>query len=157
MAIVLKRLFFCSASILILFIPKKSRKRFFPVSIFSIFLTTLLIFIGKEYEFWKVHGGGSRKFMLNATAIFIGAFPFGNFLMFHLFYGSFKLYLLGNFILNSIYAFIAIPLLDKIKYVKYVKFTKIHHIIVTMTFSVLAYGFQNFLEKNNFMKKKLVK
>jgi hypothetical protein len=157
MTIVLKRLFICLASILILFIPKKSKKRFLPVTILSIFLTSTLVFIGKEYDFWKAHGGGSRKFMWNANALLLGAFPFGNFLMFHLFYGSFKLYLLGNFILNSIYAFIAIPLLDKIKYVKYVKFTKIHHIIVTMTFSVLAYGFQNFLEKNNFMKKKLVK
>jgi hypothetical protein len=150
----IKRIMLFSAWGLIFFIPKESRKRFLPVSIFTTFLVSSLVVIGKEYDFWRIHGGDRRKFAWNAFSIFVGFLPIGNFIMFHLFYGKFKLFLLGNFILNMVYAFFGIPIFDKLKMVKYVRFNKFWHVITTMIFSLLGYGYQNFLEKNLFKKRK---
>jgi hypothetical protein len=157
MPIILKRLLFFSAWGLMIFIPKKSRIRFTPISNLTILMITVFVFIGKSYNFWSVKGG-RKTFTWNAFSIIYGFFPIGNYIVCHLFFGKFKLYLLANFILNCSYAFFGIPLLEKWDFVKYEKFNKYHHIALTMTCAIFGYVYQSFLEKYGFMKiKKLVK
>ena len=142
---------------IIFFIPKKSRIRFTPITIFTTFLVFLLVHIGQHYKFWAVKGD-RKVFTWNSLSIMLGFLPIGNFIICHFFFGKFKLYLLANFILNFLYAFYGIPIFDKLNLIRYVKFNKYFHILTTMSFAVLGYGYQLFLEKNNFMKgKKLVK
>lgn len=157
MMMILKRILMFSAWGIVCFIPKKSRIRFIPITIFTTLLTFILVHIGQHYKFWSVKGD-KKVFTWNALALLLGFLPVGNFIVCHFFFGKFKLYMLANLVLNFWYGFFFIPFLDKINFVKYEKFRKYHHILLTMFFAVLGYGYQFFLEKNNFMKgKKLVK
>lgn len=157
MSLIFKRLILWSAWGLIFFIPKNSRIRFTPITVFTTFFVFLLVHIGQHYKFWCVKGD-RKVFTWNSLSVMLGFLPIGNYIICHFFYGKFKLYLLANFVLNFMYAFFGIPILDKMNLIRYVKFNKYLHILFTMTVAILGYAYQSFLEKNNFMKyKKLVK
>jgi hypothetical protein len=128
------------------FLPKRSVKRYIPVTILASLITVTVSFIGHNYDFWEV-SGGSKKRMWNLLSIVLGYFSLGCLWIFHLTFGKFWLYLLINLINNFAYAFGIIPILEKLNFIKYVKFTRIHHIIVTMTYSLILYGYQMFFDK----------
>lgn len=123
------------------FIPKKSIKRYIPVTILATLITVTVSFIGVHYDFWKVKGGSKKK-LWNILSIVLGYFSLGCLWIFHLTFGKFWLYLLVNLTNNLVYAFGIIPILEKINFIKYTKFTRIHHIIVTMTYSLILYWYQ---------------
>ena len=155
--VILIRLFLFLPWIMLKFLPIESKKRFIPVTIFSTFFTFVVVFIGIQYNFWKIKGS-KKTLSWNILSIILGFFPIGNFIVFHLFYGKFKRYLLGNFIMNILYAQVILPIFKKLNFLVYDKYNKIHHMLVTMTIAVIVYRYQMFLDNNNFMnKKKLVK
>ncbi|MFH5779086.1 hypothetical protein [Heyndrickxia oleronia] len=122
------------------FIPKKSLKKYLPVTIFSTLITVTVSFIGHHYNFWGLRGS-SRKRMWNLLSI-IAYFSIGCLWIFHLTFGKLKLYLLINLLNNFVYAYLVIPLFEKLNFITYVKFKKIHHVIVAMIYSLLIYGYQ---------------
>jgi hypothetical protein len=127
-------------------LPKKSLKRYLPVTVLAGLFTVTNVLIGTHYRFWE-ETGISRKRMWNHLALVLGPFAVGNLWIFHLSYGRFGMYLLINLLNNLQYAFGIIPLLERANYLKYVKFTGLHHLILTMFESLLLYGYQTFLDK----------
>lgn len=122
-------------------LPKKSLKRYLPVTVLAGLFTVINVLIGTHYNFWEERGI-SRKRMWNHLALVLGPFAVGNLWIFHYFYGKFNFYLLINLINNLQYVLVLKPLLEKANYVKYVKFTGLHHLVVTMFESLLLYGYQ---------------
>ncbi len=138
------------------FMPKKSVKRYIPVTIFSTLITVTISFIGHHYDFWAVKGS-SKKRMWNLLSILV-YFSIGCLWIFHLTFGKFKLYLLINLLNNLVYAVGIIPILEKLNFIKYVKFTRIHHVIVAMLYAIVIYGYQLCYEKPySFFNKKAFK
>ncbi|MDQ0233326.1 hypothetical protein [Metabacillus malikii] len=137
-------------------LPKKSLKRFFPVTVVAGLFTVLNVLIGTHYHFWD-ETGISKKRMWNHLALVLGPFAVGNIWIFHFSYGRFGLYILINLLNNLLYALGIIPLLEKANYLRYVKFTGFHHIILTMFESLLLYGYQKLFDKPSamFMKRGL--
>ena len=123
------------------FIPKNSMKKYIPVTVLTALITVTVCIIGMTYDFWEVKGSRKRK-LWNLLSIVLGYFSLGCLWIFHFTFGNFRLYLLTNLINNVVYAFGIIPFLEKINFVKYTKFTRIHHIIVTMFYSIIIYGYQ---------------
>jgi hypothetical protein len=131
----------------VLLMPKKSFKRFIPVTILSALITGTVIAIGSNYGFWNVKGAGSKRKMWNLLFLVLGYFSLGCIWIFHLAFGKFRLYLLANLINNLVYAFGVVPILEKLNYIQYVKFTRIHHVVVTMIYSLILYKYQLFFDK----------
>ncbi|TCN20464.1 hypothetical protein [Mesobacillus foraminis] len=146
MLVTLIRILFVLSWTTVLFMPNKSIKRFFPVTIGSALLTVTTVLIGTHYHFWE-EKGTSKNRMWNHLILVLGPFAVGNMWIFHLTYGNFVLYFLANLINNFSYAFGGMPLLAKAKYLKYVKFTRIHHIMITMFESFILYGYQMLYDK----------
>ncbi|PLS06680.1 hypothetical protein CVD27_07060 [Neobacillus cucumis] len=132
----------------IFFVPKKSIKKYMPVTILTSLITVTVTFVGIHYRFWAVKGS-ERKRLWNLLSIILGPFPVGCLWIFHLTFGKFKLYLLANLINNLIYAIGIIPFLEKANFIKYVKFSRIHHVIVAMIYSTIIYGYQLIYTKPN--------
>jgi len=146
MIVPLVRIGFILSWLTVYFIPNKTVKRYLPASTMAALLVTTLVFIGTPFNFWKVKGGPKTR-IYNILSVILGPFSVGTLWIFHLTFGRFWLYGLTNLFQNLIYAFPIITFFDKINFIKYVKFNRIHHIIASMSFSLIIYGFQSFLEK----------
>ncbi|MDF1510031.1 hypothetical protein PZE06_17985 [Robertmurraya sp. DFI.2.37] len=142
------RIFLFSSWASLFFIPRKSLKRFLPVSILASLLTLIIVFVGTHYDFWKFKGGSKTK-IITLLSIVLGAFPVGAFWIFRFTFGKFWLYILTNLIQNLIYAFPIITFFEKINFIKYVRFTRFHHLLVSMTISLILYGFQLLIGDSN--------
>ncbi|PLS04046.1 hypothetical protein CVD27_12875 [Neobacillus cucumis] len=128
-------------------IPKKSIKRFIPVTILSALITVTVTFIGSNYAFWDVKSGGTKRKMWNLLSLVLGYFPLGCLWIFHLTFGKFPLFLLVVFFKNLFFGFGVIPVLEKLNFIQYVKFTRIHHVVVTIIYSLILYKYQLFFDK----------
>ncbi|MFS0638214.1 hypothetical protein AB1K84_20105 [Mesobacillus foraminis] len=129
-------------------LPKKSLKRYLPVTVLAGLFTVTNVLIGTHYNFWEERGI-SRKRMWNHLALVLGPFAVGNLWIFHFSYGRFGFYLLINLINNLQYVFGLKRLIEKANYVNYIKFTGLHHLILTMFESLLLYGYQKFLDNSS--------
>lgn len=112
-----------------------------PVTILSALITVSVAFVGSYYDFWEVNGR-PRKKLWNILSLVLGLFPLGCLWIFHLTFGKFWLYLAANLANNLFYAYPMVAFLKKIDFIKYAKFTRLHHVIVTMVYSILLYGYQ---------------
>ncbi|SET70755.1 hypothetical protein SAMN05421676_10712 [Salinibacillus kushneri] len=126
----------------LVFIPRKSIKRFMPVTILSSLITMTGTFIGLNYNLWEIKGNARRK-LWNALTLVLGLFPLGNIWIYHLTYGNFRRYVLANLLNNIIYGLPIITFLEKMNFIKYTKFSRFHHIVVAMIYSTILYGYQN--------------
>ena len=125
---------------------KQSIKRYLPVTFFAGLYAITVVLIGNHYNFWETKDHPKKR-MWNHLTLVLGPFTLANFWIFNFTYGKFKRYFLTNIINNIVYGFAIIPLLRKANYLLYERFTKFHHIIFTMTFSLVFYRFQMFFEK----------
>lgn len=146
MIVFLIRIGFILSWLTVYFIPKRTVKRYLPASTMSALLVMTTVFIGTHFNAWEVKGGTKTR-IYNILSVILGPFAVGTLWIFHLTFGKFWLYSLTNLIQNLIYAFPILNFLDKINFIKYVKFTRIHHLIASMSFAFIIYGFQSFLEK----------
>lgn len=152
MSIIFKRLILFLPWSIIFFIPQHSRKRFTPITLFSTLLCFIFLQYGQFRNFWFVKNGDDKKLGYNISCLLLGFFPIGNYIICNFFFGKFKLFLLGNFILNLLYCIFGFPFVQKLKILQYKKFNRLHHMLLTMTIAITGYGYQRFLERNNFMK-----
>lgn len=146
MIVPLVRIGFMLSWLTVYFIPRKTMKRYIPASTMSALLVMTTVFIGTHFNAWEVKGGAKTR-ILNILSVILGPFSVGTIWILRLTFGKFWLYMLINFVQNLIYAFPILNFLDKINFIKYVKFTRIHHMIASMTFSLIVYGYQLLLDR----------
>ncbi|GIN37436.1 hypothetical protein J19TS1_03850 [Heyndrickxia oleronia] len=146
MIVSLVRFGFLLSWLTIFFIPKKTVKRYLPASTMSALLVMTTVFIGTHFKSWKVKGDSKTR-IYNILSVILGPFAVGTLWIFRLTFGKFWLFIVTNFIQNLIYAYPILNFLEKIKFIKYVKFTRVHHLIASMSFAIIIYCFQSFLEK----------
>lgn len=133
-------------AIVIFFLPKKSFKRFLPVTLFCSCLLLIQTFLNPVFKWWKVKGGTKYMFF-DALAFIFGPFFTINMWVFHFTYGKFPLYALCNLIMDLIFAYPFNTFFQNIGHYKLKKYDS--KIIFTIFYSLalLNYGFQKFIEK----------
>ncbi|MEH6990043.1 hypothetical protein [Cytobacillus firmus] len=133
-------------ALVIKFLPKKSLKRYLPVTLFcagNLLILSLLNFI---FKWWNVKGG--TKFLIFDDLAFIyGPFFTINLWVFHFTYGKFSIYALSNLILDLLFAFPLSALFQKIGHYKLNKLNSLGLFIMYYALALLNYGFQMLFEK----------
>ena len=135
-------------AIVIYFLPKKSFKRFLPVTLFCSCLLLIQTLLNPIFNWWKVKGG-TKYMVFDALAFIFGPFFTINLWVFHFTYGKFSLYALSNLIMDLIFAFPLNAFFQKIGHYKLKKFNSKIIFLIFYSFSLLNYAFQKFFEKNN--------
>jgi hypothetical protein len=137
----------------IFFLPKKSLKNFLPVSFFASLLVLLMSMLSIPYKWWTVHGDIKQKITSDLSFIF-GPFFVGTIWIFHFTYGKFWLYFMTNAIVDYAFAYPLTILFQRLKVYKLVNFKPIHVFLSFLSYAVIIYGYQSFLQKsqnNRFM------
>lgn len=147
MIVSLARIGFILSWLTVLLIPKETVKRYLPGSTMAALLVMTTVFVGSHYNAWEVKSGGTKTRIYNILSVILGPFSVGTIWILRLTYGKFWLYVLTNLIQNLVYAYPILNILEKIKFIKYVKFTRVHHLIASMSFALIVYGFQWFLDQ----------
>lgn len=128
------------------FIPRKTIKRFLPVTTMSLLITMTINFIGAHFNLFKVKGGISNK-IINILSLVLCGFSVATFWTFKLTYGKFWLYLLTNLLQNLLFSFPLIAFFEKTQFLNYVKFSRYHHFYLSMAMALFLYGYQKFIDK----------
>lgn len=128
------------------FLRKKTVRRFLPS---SIFMSLLLIAEGSfaEKKKWWWFSTSVKPNFLAEIPLIIGPFFVGSLWILKCTFGKFKLYLLINFIVDSIFTHIGTDWFKKIGYASLVKLSKFQLSIVFFIKSLVMYGFQFLYEK----------
>ena len=134
----------------LLLYPKRSFKRFLPVTLFVTGLVSVLLVLSHPYKLWKVSGGiGTRLF--NDLSFTLGPFFAANLWVFKLAYGSIWQYLGINLVIDYLLAFPLSNLFKKMDIYHLNRLTPLYFFSVIYSFAILAYGFQFYFQK---MKKR---
>ncbi|TCJ02215.1 hypothetical protein E0Y62_20290 [Cytobacillus praedii] len=133
-------------AIVILFLPKKSFKRYLPVTLFSSSILLIQSLLNILFKWWKVKGG--TKFLIFDDLAFIfGPFFTINLWVFHFTYGKFSLYTLTNLVIDTIFGFILNPFFQKLGHYKLKNMNSFGLFLFYYLFSFINYGFQKYYEK----------
>ncbi len=132
--------------IVLFFLPKQSFKRFLPVTLFCSFLLLTVEMVSPIFKWWVVKGGYKYR-LFDALAFILGPFFTFNLWVFHFTFGKFSLYALINLVMDSIFAYLLVPIFEKIGHFKLKNFTPTKMFLLYYSFSLLNYGFQKYFEK----------
>ncbi|MGG7620547.1 hypothetical protein [Bacillus coreaensis] len=132
--------------ITIVFLPKKSFRQYFPVSIFASFLVTGMCLLAIPYKWWSVKGGWRAK-VLNDWSFILGPFIVGTLWIFYFTFGNFKKYFVVNLFMDSLFSFPLSYLFQRLKLFKLVNFRPKHIFITFISFSLIIYGFELLLKR----------
>ncbi|MCH6268014.1 MULTISPECIES: hypothetical protein [Neobacillus] len=125
----------------IAFLPRKSLRQFFPVSIVASLFVTVLCLLAIPYKWWTVKGGWKGK-LLNDSSFILGPFFVGTLWIFHFTFGKFKRYMLVNLIMDVLFSFPLSFLYQKLKLFTLVNFKPKHIFLSFISFSLIIYGFE---------------
>ncbi|WP_442599386.1 hypothetical protein [Neobacillus sp. D3-1R] len=124
---------------------KKSFKRFLPAVIFInivIFIESIIAYKRKWWWFYeKLHRKINGEFPLMWGPFFIGSFWIMKFT-----YGRFRLYMLTNFIIDSLFVFPGILILRKLGIASLVRLKHYQLLILFLYKAIILYIFQFFKE-----------
>lgn len=135
----------------IFFLPRKSFKRYLPVTLFCsciLLIESLLNFI---FKWWEVKGG-IKYAVFDTLAFVFGPFFTINLWVFHFTYGKFSLYAICNLIMDLLFAYPFNAVSQKIGHYKLKKFNSTILFLISYSLALLNYVFQKSIEKANFFK-----
>jgi hypothetical protein len=128
------------------FLGVKTFRRFLPSSIFmSLYLIAEGRFAEKKKWWWFPFT--VKPNVLGEMPLIIGPFLVGSLWILKYTYGKFKLYLLINIIVDSLFTYLGLNLFKKIGYVSLVRLTKFQLSFVFLIKTFILYGFQVLYEK----------
>lgn len=137
----------------LVFLDKKSIKRFFPASLFMAFMVRIVNAIAKKKKWWwwyeKIHPSVSGSF-----PFVWGSFFASSFWILKYSYGKFIKYIGLNLFMHSAFTYGLEPFLQKFGIASLVRMKKKQLMYVFMVLAFLLYGFQIVQEKA-FVKKKV--
>lgn len=125
------------------FMKKEDIKRFMPIALFTIVITSLTIEIGSTFNFWQVR---ETMYPLNSTISYIyGLAPVAAMWVFKLTYGKFWLFIGGDLLFNIVFSFLLTPWLAT-RGIKELNTGRITVLIITTVLSLLLYLYQMWQE-----------
>jgi hypothetical protein len=131
----------------LLLYPKRSFRKFLPVTVFVTILVSILLLFSSPFKLWKVTGGlGSKIF--NDLAFTFGPFFATNLWVFRLAYGNIWQYLGVNFVIDFILAYPVSSLFKKMKIYKLERLQPLYFFVLIYAFSIMAYGFQYYFRES---------
>lgn len=133
-------------SIVCFFLPKKSFKRYLPVSLFCSSLLLVLTLLNLIFKWWKVKGG-TKFIVFDALAFIFGPFFTTNLWVFHFTYKKFTLYAFCNLIMDLIFSYPLNALFQRIGHYKLTKFNSTILFIISYSLALINYVFQRIFEK----------
>lgn len=137
---------FLSWSTLLLY-PKRSFKRFMPVTLFVTTLVSILLILSNPFKLWRVTGGLGSK-LINDLSFTFGPFLSANLWVFRLAYGNIWQYLGINFVLDFLLAYPFSAFFKKMNIYKLEKLQPLYFFSIIYSFAILAYGFQYFFKES---------
>ncbi len=138
-------------TILFIFLPKQSFKRFLPVTLFCSSILLIQTLLNPIFNWWRVKGG--YKYMVfDALAFILGPFFTINLWVFHSTYKKFSLYAFLNLIIDFIFAYLLNPLFQKLGHYKLKKYTPTTIFIIFYLLSLINYAFQKLFEKRKILE-----
>lgn len=130
----------------LLLYPKRSFRRFLPVTLFVTGLVSILLVISHPYKLWKVSGGiGTRLY--NDLSFTLGPFFVANLWVFKLAHGNLWQYLGINLVIDYLLAFPVSNLFRKMNIYQLERLKPVYFFSVIYFFAILAYGFQYYFQK----------
>ncbi|MGM0920096.1 MAG: hypothetical protein ACQEWW_02545 [Bacillota bacterium] len=127
------------------FIGVKSLRRFLPGTIFMCVYLTAEGYLAEKKKWWWFPYNVKPN-VLGEMPLILGPFLVGALWILKFTFGKFKLYLIVNIMIDSIFTFIATDWLKKIGYVSLVRITKYQLALLFLVKTFLMYGFQFIFE-----------
>jgi hypothetical protein len=154
----LSGIFFVVSWLSAFIIGRKNMKRFAPVAIFSILLVTVLQSIAYHLNWWSIKRPFIPWLKSLEVSFNFGPFFIGTIGIFSLTYRlGFKIYLLANFLFDSLFCYVLLPFLEKIGLVQLVRLSRTGLNVLMIAIAVILYPFQKWLDGNVKNKRKLIK
>lgn len=154
----LSGLFFVVSWLSAFIIGGKNMKRFAPVAIFSILLVTMVQTIAYHLDWWRFRKPFIPWLKSLEVAFNFGPFLIGTIGIFSLTYRfGFRVYLLVNVVLDSVFSYVLIPFLEKIGLIQLTKLSRSGLNVVMIALSIIIYPFQKWQDGNSKKKRKLLK
>ncbi|RSD25522.1 hypothetical protein [Mesobacillus subterraneus] len=126
--------------------PKRSFKRFLPVTIFVTALVSILLILSKPFRLWKVTGGLGSK-LVNDLGFTLGPFFAANMWVFKLAYGNIWQYLGINLVIDYILAFPLSTIFRKLDIYRLDRLRPKYFFVIIYSFAIMAYAFQYFFKE----------
>jgi hypothetical protein len=121
-------------------------KRFLPASIFISVYLVIEGTIAQKRKWWWFPSN-IKPNVINELPLILGPFFIGSIWILKYTYGKFKLYLLVNIIVDSIFTYGMMKGFKKIGYVTLVRLSKLNLSIIFLLKTLSMYGFQMVYEK----------
>ena len=121
-------------------------KRFLPASLFMCLYLILEGWVAQKRKWWWF-STSLKPNVLGEMPLIFGPFIVGSLWILKFTYGKFKLYLLVNLIIDSIFTYGMLGWFKKIGYVSLVRMSKLQLSLIFMVKSIIMYGFQMLFEK----------
>jgi hypothetical protein len=120
---------------------KKNFKRFSPGALFICIIVALESMLAHKRLWWLFH---KRLFpnVIGELPLIIGPFFVGTLWIMKFTYGNFKRYFVTNFIVDSIFIYIGIPILKKLGYASLIRLSKFHFLLMFLFKAGILYIFQ---------------
>ncbi len=131
----------------VIFLPKKSFFKYLPVTLFSSIIILTEYLLGGSRNWWKVKGG-AKSIANNGLTFTFGPYFVGNLWIFHLTYRKPWLYTLLNLTFDYLLAYPFNSFFERVNLYKLNKIKPIHLFLISLFYSLVNYGFQLILDKN---------
>ncbi|KAB2335631.1 hypothetical protein [Bacillus mesophilum] len=132
----------------ILFLPKKSFRKYLTVTLFSACVLLSETMLAFAFKWWKVKGG-VKDMVYGSFSFVFGPFFAINMWIFHFTNGRFLLYTLINLIMDLIFAYGLNIFFQNVGAYKLKKFKSKHLFYTAFAYSFINYGFQKLVEKGD--------
>lgn len=154
----LSGIFFIVSWLSAFIIGGKNIKRFAPVAVFSIFLVTLIEVIAYHRNWWKLKKPIIPWLKSVDVAYVLGPFFIGTIGIFSLTYRfGFRVYILANLLLDSVFSYVLLPFLEKIGLVELTKLNRTGVNGLMLVIAAAIYPFQKWQDVGIMKKRKFFK
>lgn len=133
----------CSA----LLLPKMAFRRYSPVAILASLLVLIESFLAIPFKWWRVKGGIKTK-IFNDLSFILGPFSVGTIWIFRITYDRLWLYLLLNVFMDAFLSYPMNWIFQKLKVYKLINFKPKHIFFTSITYAIIIYVYQMFLERD---------
>lgn len=135
----------------VLFMGKGNIKRFSPAGVFIVLCELLFQVVGQKRNWWKFYDK-PKSFAKDMLPFSLGPYMPMSMWLLRLSYGNFKKFLYLNAVADTMFAFLGIPILNKIKVANLHRLSNPQFFLYLFSKVPLLYGVQYLIEKRTEQK-----